>query len=81
MTEELAINRGEWDSLSNLRESFSLPENVIYLNGNSLGPLQFRVKQRLKEVVDIEWGEDLITSWNKHGWMNLPDTVGERSHR
>ena len=78
MTEELAINRGEWDSLSNLRESFSLPENVIYLNGNSLGPLQFRVKQRLKEVVDIEWGEDLITSWNKHGWMNLPDTVGEK---
>ena len=78
MTEELLISRGEWDSLSNLRESFSIPENVIYLNGNSLGPLQLRVKQRLKEVVDIEWGEDLITSWNKHGWMDLPDRVGEK---
>ena len=78
MAEELAINRGGLDSLSNLRGSFSIPENIIYLNGNSLGPLQFRVKQRLKEVVDIEWGEDLITSWNKHGWMNLPDTVGEK---
>ena len=78
MTEELVISRGEWDSLSNLRESFSIPENVIYLNGNSLGPLQLRVKQRLKEVVDIEWGEDLITSWNKHGWMDLPDRVGEK---
>ena len=54
MTEELVISRGEWDSLSNLRESFSIPENVIYLNGNSLGPLQLRVKQRLKEVVDID---------------------------
>ena len=78
MTEELLISRGEWDSLSNLRESFSIPENVIYLNGNSLGPLQLRVKQRLKEVVDIEWGEDLITSWNKHGWMDLPGRVGEK---
>ena len=77
MTEDLAINRGEWDSLSHLRESFSMPENVIYLNGNSLGPLQFRVKQRLKEMVDIEWGEDLVTSWNEHGWMDLPDKVGE----
>ena len=77
MSEELAINRGEGDSLSNLRESFLIPENVIYLNGNSLGPLQIRVKQRLKEVIDIEWGEDLITSWNKHGWMDLPDTVGK----
>tara|TARA_Y100001933_G_scaffold50303_1_gene49169 strand:- start:363 stop:1598 length:1236 start_codon:yes stop_codon:yes gene_type:complete len=78
MTEELVISRGDWDSLSNLRESFSIPKNVIYLNGNSLGPLQLRVKQRLKEVVDIEWGEDLITSWNKHGWMDLPDRVGEK---
>ena len=78
MTEELLISRGEWDSLSNLRESFSIPENVIYLNGNSLGPLQLRVKQRLKEVVDTEWGEDLITSWNKHGWMDLPGRVGEK---
>ena len=52
MAEELAINRGGLDSLSNLRGSFSIPENIIYLNGNSLGPLQIRVKQRLKEVVD-----------------------------
>ena len=78
MSENFAINRGEWDSLSNLRESFLIPKNVIYLNGNSLGPLQFRVKQRLEEVVDLEWGEDLITSWNKHGWMGLPDRVGEK---
>ena len=78
MTEDLAINRDEWDLPSNLRESFSMPENIIYLNGNSLGPMQFRVKQRLQEVVDIEWGEDLITSWNKHGWIDLPDRVGEK---
>ena len=78
MTEDHAIKRAERTSMSNLRKSFSLPEGVIYLNGNSLGPLQFRVKQRLREAVDKEWGEDLITSWNKHGWMDLPDRVGEK---
>ena len=78
MSEELPTMRGGGDTLANLRKSFSIPKNVIYLNGNSLGPLQFRVKQRLKEVVDAEWGEDLITSWNKHGWMDLPDRVGEK---
>ena len=78
MPKDFSMMRGEGDSLSSLRESFLLPEGVIYLNGNSLGPLQFRVKQRLKEVIDIEWGEDLITSWNKHDWMDLPEKVGEK---
>ena len=78
MSEELPMMRGGGDTLANLRKSFLIPKNVIYLNGNSLGPLQFRVKQRLKEVVDAEWGEDLITSWSKHGWMDLPDRVGEK---
>ncbi len=78
MSEELSMMRGGGDTLANLRKSFSIPKKVIYLNGNSLGPLQFRVKQRLKEVIDLEWGEDLITSWNKHGWMDLPDRVGEK---
>ena len=29
-------------------------------------------------MIDLEWGEDLITSWNKHGWMDLPEKVGEK---
>ena len=78
MSKDLFHKRDEGDPLSNLRESFSIPEGVVYLNGNSLGPLQNKVKQRLKEVIDLEWGEDLITSWNKHGWMDLPEKVGEK---
>ena len=78
MSKDLFHKRDEGDPLSNLRESFWIPEGVVYLNGNSLGPLQNKVKQRLKEVIDLEWGEDLITSWNKHGWMDLPEKVGEK---
>ena len=47
MSEELSMMQGEDDSLANLRKSFSIPKKVIYLNGNSLGPLQFGVKQNL----------------------------------
>ena len=36
------------------------------------------MQKRFKEVVSVEWGEDLITSWNKHGWMDLPNRVGEK---
>ena len=66
MSKEVINTQNGHDLLSSLRESFSMPKDKIYLNGNSLGPLQTRVQQRLKEVVSVEWGEDLITSWNKH---------------
>ena len=52
--------------------------DTIYLNGNSLGPLSTASKQRVKEVVESQWGNDLISSWNKHQWIDLPVTVGEK---
>jgi kynureninase len=53
-----------------------LPEGVIYLDGNSLGPPSARTRERLLEVVDREWGPDLIASWNRHGWIDLPIRLG-----
>ena len=66
------------DKLSGKRELFSLPEGIIYLNGNSLGPLPYNVQRRLDEVITEEWGKDLIGSWNKHAWIDLPLKVGEK---
>ena len=70
--------RDRRDALSKLSESFLIPKEMIYLNGNSLGPLQSKVRERLNEVVSLEWGEDLITGWNKHDWLDLPIRVGEK---
>ena len=78
MTSELIDTKDLADPLSGLRKSFLMPKDIIYLNGNSLGPLQVNVQQRMKEVVSIEWGEDLISSWNKHNWIDLPIRVGEK---
>ncbi len=66
------------DPLAGQRDRFLLPEGVVYLDGNSLGPLPAATAERLDAVVREEWGRDLITSWNRHGWMALPKVVGDR---
>lgn len=57
---------------------FHLPEGVIYLDGNSLGPLPIAAGQRLERTLKDEWGEMLITGWGKAGWMDQPSTLGDR---
>lgn len=66
------------DPLAHCRDEFLLPENTVYLDGNSLGALSKRSQQRVNEVVQNQWGEDLIKSWNSHRWIDLPSRVGEK---
>jgi kynureninase len=63
------------------RALFDLPDGVIYLDGNSLGPLPHAVKDRIKRVVSDEWGAMLIRGWNDAGWMEQPRRVGNRIAR
>lgn len=60
------------------RDEFLIPDYTIYLNGNSLGPLTRHAQLRAKEIVDEQWGKDLIASWNTHAWIDLPFTAGEK---
>ncbi len=66
------------DPLAFARERFAIPEGVIYLDGNSLGALPRATAARLADVIAAEWGEDLITSWNKHDWIGAPARVGAK---
>ncbi len=56
---------------------FALPEGVTYLDGNSLGPLPRAAARRVAETITTEWGEMLITAWNKAGWMDQPARLGD----
>src|SRR5690625_643928 len=60
------------------REAFDLPEGVIYLDGNSLGPLPRVARERIAEAVTAEWGEMLVRGWTEAGWIDLPARVGDR---
>ncbi|MBR7747714.1 kynureninase [Undibacterium baiyunense] len=64
------------DPLAALREEFNLPAGMIYLDGNSLGAQPKVAFQRAQQVIQEEWGNDLIKSWNKAGWFDLPSRLG-----
>ncbi len=66
------------DPLASCRESFFLPEGKLYFDGNSLGPMPKATRRHLEEVMDRQWSEGLIGSWNDHGWIHLPRTVGAK---
>ena len=57
---------------------FKLPENIIYLDGNSLGAMPRSTQARVESVLKNEWSQGLVRSWNKYGWINLPQKIGDK---
>ncbi|WP_304454149.1 kynureninase [Nocardiopsis sp. YSL2] len=66
------------DPLAAFREEFVLPEGVVYLDGNSLGALPRATPGRVADMIEREWGRDLIASWNTAGWWDKPRTLGAK---
>lgn len=61
-----------------MKELFDIPEGMIYLDGNSLGPLVKGVSDAVKDAVEAQWGAQLIKGWNSCGWMEQPTRVGNQ---
>jgi kynureninase len=66
---------------SKTRDLFHLPEGMIYLDGNSLGPLPKSTAARVAQTVTDEWGAHLIGGWNDCNWMAAPKALGDRIGR
>jgi len=66
------------DPLAAFVSEFALPEGVVYLNGNSLGPAPKAALARVAQAAREEWANGLITSWNTAGWFALPYRLGDR---
>ncbi len=69
------------DPLRAFRDRFILPDDVIYLDGNSLGAASPAVLAELRKAAAEEWGQGLIRSWNTAGWFDLPVELGDRIGR
>ena len=76
-----AVQMDAGDALAPFRAEFVLPEGVIYLDGNSLGAMPRRTPARINAVMAQEWGQDLVSSWNRHGWFDMPRRLGARIAR
>ncbi|KPF63026.1 kynureninase [Porphyrobacter sp. AAP60] len=71
------------DPLSGYRDRFTLPEGIIYLDGNSLGALPKATPAAVARVVEQEWGGGLIRSWNSPdfggaGWFDAASRIGSK---
>ena len=78
-TELEALDRN--DPLAHFHERFALPPDLLYLVGNSLGAMPKATAERMRRVVDQEWSQDLVRSWNQHNWVDLPQRIGDKIGR
>ena len=78
MTPDEARSHDAIDPLAFARERFRVPEGVIYLDGNSLGALPKAAPAALAETAERQWGDDLIASWNMHGWIDWPTRIAAK---
>src|SRR6218665_354909 len=69
------------DPLRALRALFTIPEGVVYLDGNSLGVMPAAPPARIAAAVTEEWGQQLIRAWNSAGWFELPQRLGDKLAR
>ncbi|MBA3526060.1 MAG: kynureninase [Sphingomonas sp.] len=78
MTVADAVSLDRADSLAFARKRFRLPAGTVYLDGNSLGALPVATAERLRATVEDQWGNDLISGWTKHGWIDVPKRVAAK---
>lgn len=77
-TREACLQADQRDPLGHLKHHFELPAGVLYLDGNSLGVLPKAAAARSAQVIEHEWGQRLIRSWNEAGWFDLPARLGDK---
>ena len=81
ITRETCLALDAADPLKAYRDKFHVPDGMIYFDGNSLGLMPKTAPARVADAVTRQWGEDLITSWNRNDWFTLPQTIGDKIAR
>src|SRR5213596_1575858 len=84
-TREACLAMDRDDALAPLRAQFALEaadaRGLVYLDGNSLGPMPRAAAARVRQVVEAEWRDGLIRSWNDAGWITLSQRIADKIAR
>ncbi len=77
LTQSAAQQKDAADELAAFRDRVYRPDpELLYLDGNSLGMLPMATRDRMRRLIDEEWGRDLVRGWQQ--WATLPLDVGDR---
>ncbi|MBK7448839.1 MAG: kynureninase [Anaerolineales bacterium] len=75
---DFALQLDAQDKLASFKEAFVIPDpSLVYFDGNSLGMMPKAAQEKSRQIVDEQWGRDLIRGWNK-GWWDAPSRVGDK---
>lgn len=75
---DFALQLDQQDKLASFKEAFVIPDpSLVYFDGNSLGAMPKAAQEKSRQIVDEQWGVDLIRGWNK-GWWEAPSRVGDK---
>ncbi|HRQ23778.1 MAG TPA: hypothetical protein PLF42_10165, partial [Anaerolineales bacterium] len=78
---DFALQLDAQDKLASFKEAFVIPDlSLVYFDGNSLGMMPKAAQEKSRQIVDEQWGKDLIRGWNK-GWWDAPSRVGDKIGR
>ncbi len=75
---DFALQLDAQDKLASFKEAFVTSDpSLVYFDGNSLGMMPKVAQEKSRQIVDEQWGKDLIRGWNK-GWWEAPSRVGDK---
>ncbi len=75
---DFALQLDSQDKLASFKEAFVISDpSLVYFDGNSLGMMPKVAQEKSRQIVDEQWGKDLIRGWNK-GWWDAPTRVGDK---
>lgn len=78
VTRDFALQLDAQDELASFKGAFVIPDpSLVYFDGNSLGMMPKAAQLKSRQIVDEQWGKDLIRGWNK-GWWDAPARVGDK---
>lgn len=77
-TRDFALQLDAQDKLASFKEAFVISDpDLVYFDGNSLGAMPKAAQEKARQIVDEQWGQDLIRGWNKD-WWDAPSRVGDK---